>query len=183
MEGAEPAARGRQVKTDTNPTELRVMAKLDEATKRLIVMELACYRTPSEVVEIVGEKLGIKLDRRQVFDYAPYGSHGDRVPQKWRDLFDATRKQFLKDTAEIPIAQRIFRLRELNDMEQRAKARGNYALAAQLLEQAAKECGDVYTNQQRVKHSGAVATYEATPEQIDAELRELLGVTDAPEGH
>jgi hypothetical protein len=159
MEGAEPAAQGRQVKTDSNPTELRVMAKLDEATKRLIVMELAC------------------------FDYAPYGSHGDNIAQKWRDLFDATRKQFLKSTAEIPIAQRIFRLRELNDMEQRAKARGNYALAAQLLEQAAKECGDVYTNQQRVKHSGAVATYEATPEQIDAELRELLGVTDAAGGN
>lgn len=31
------------------------------------------------------------------------------------------------------------------------------ALAASLMEQAAKECGDAYTNKHKVEHSGALA--------------------------
>lgn len=158
------------------------MAKLTEDMKRTIVMELACYRTPSEVAQIVREQYGIEVSRQQVHEYDPHGSKSGDLAKKWKDLHAETRKQFLKDTSSIPVAQRAYRLRELNDMAQRAKARGNLVLAASLLEQAAKESGDVYTNKQQVKHSGAVATYEASPEQIDAELRELLGVTDASAG-
>jgi hypothetical protein len=119
--------------------------------------------------------LGIELDRRQVFDYAPYGSHRDRCAQKWRDLFDPTRAQFHENIAEIPIAHRAYRLRQLDDMFQRSNARGSYALGAQLLAQAAKECGDVLKNQQRVKHSGSVGNYEMTIGQVDRELEQLLG--------
>lgn len=158
------------------------MARLTEDVKRTIVMELACYRTPSEVAEVVREKHGIEITRQQAFEYDPNGSRGHEVAKKWKDLYAATRKAFLKDTSQIPIAQRAYRLRELNDMAQRTKANGNYVLAAQLMEQAAKESGDVYTNRQKVDVSGKLVLDGMSDEQINARAAALVRKATANAG-
>lgn len=119
------------------------MAALSDDVKLYIVQQLACYRSPSQVVEDVKETFGLKLDRRQVQKYNP-----DQCEKAacWRDRFDATRAAFLKDQAGIGIAQTSYRLRELQEMYLGARSKGNTPLAAELLEQAAKECGGAYTN-------------------------------------
>jgi hypothetical protein len=125
------------------------MAKLTEDQKRRIVQELACFRTPSEVAAIVKEEYGVEPSRQQVREYNP---RQVEVAPKWRELFDATRKAFLADQADIGIAQPSYRLRELQDWYLQAKKSKNGPLAKDLLEQAAKETGGAYTNKR--EHTG-----------------------------
>ena len=122
------------------------MAKLSEAEKRFIVQALACYDTPTQVVEAVKEEFGTVMDRGHVGCYDPTKVAGKQLAKKWRDLFDATRTAFKLDVGQIPIAQRAYRLRALQRIANKAEGMKNMPLALQVLEQAAKECGDMYVN-------------------------------------
>lgn len=128
------------------------MATLTDNVKAAIVQALACYETPSQVVEAVKAEFGVDISRQQCQLYDPNKSNGASLAKKWRDLFAATREAFLKDSAQIGISHRAVRLRRLDRMSTRAEERGNIPLAAQLIEQAAKEVGDIYTN--RREHTG-----------------------------
>lgn len=130
------------------------MAKLSEEHKVFVVQRLAMFDTPSQVVEAVKEEYGIEIPRQQVQSYDP--TVGPKPAKKWIALFEATRESFLDSASQIPIANRSVRLRRLERMAVAAEGRKNYALAAQLLEQAAKEVGEAYTNTRNIKHSGGV---------------------------
>jgi hypothetical protein len=126
------------------------MAKLPEEIKHFIVTELACRRTPSEVVERVKEEYGLPVDRRHVHIYNPTKVQAKPVAKKWVKLFEETREAFDRDQSAISIAGKNFRLRELDDLYQRAKSKGNHVLAAQHLKQAAEEAGGAYTNRREL---------------------------------
>jgi hypothetical protein len=79
----------------------------------------------------------------------PTKSAGKGLAAKWVTLFHDTRKRFREETAEIPIANRAFRLRALGRFVERAETMKNIGLAMQILEQAAKEVGDIYVNRNR----------------------------------
>ena len=130
------------------------MAELKDQHRRYIVQRLACYDTPSEVAQAVAEDFGVEIDRRQVAKYDPTGVAGRNLAKKWRQLFEETRERFEAETDQVPIAQRAFRLRELHKAYQEAKRRKNYPLAAQLLEQAAKERGEMFTNRRELTGAG-----------------------------
>lgn len=70
------------------------------------------------------------------------------------DLFHDTRKRFREETADIPIANRAFRLRAMNRFVEKAETMKNIGLAMQILEQAAKETGDIYVNRARKEEVG-----------------------------
>lgn len=157
------------------------MAKLTDAHKAFIVNQLASFMTPTEVAVAVKEQFGVEIARDQVAKYHPEAS--ETPAKKWIALFEKARKRFLKDTSDIPISHRAFRLRELDDMRRRAKARGNYQMAAQLMEQAAKEQGDSFSNKQILHHKGKIAG-DAPPDHAAATLRltallKRLGARDA----
>lgn len=144
------------------------MAKLSEAEKRFIVQALACYDTPTQVVEAVKEEFGTVIERSHVAQYDPTKASGKSVAQKWRDLFDETRKRFRQEIAEIPIADQAYRLRQLQRMSQEAMKRKNIVLAASLLEQAAKEAGGMFTNRREVSgpNGGPIPTMPTTIELV-----------------
>ncbi|ELY5202956.1 DUF2280 domain-containing protein, partial [Yersinia enterocolitica] len=73
------------------------------------------------------------------------------------DLFNSTRSRFQTEISDIPIANRAYRLRALDRMATKAESMKNFAMTAQLMEQAAKEVGDAYTNKQKVEHSGGMS--------------------------
>lgn len=125
------------------------MATLTDDVKAFIVQALACFDTPSQVVDAVKDEYGIDVTRQQVQTYDPTKQLGKALSKKWRELFEATRARFLKETAEIPIASQSFRLRALQKMYEKTAARGNVPLAAQLIEQAAKESGGMFLNRNR----------------------------------
>ncbi|WP_238866475.1 DUF2280 domain-containing protein [Achromobacter xylosoxidans] len=129
------------------------MAKLTDAHKHFIVQALACWDRPSQVSEAVKEEFGMDVPRMQIAQYDPTKVAGKDLAKKWRDLFEATRKRFREEVAEIPIADQAFRLRQLDRIYDKHISRGNVIGAAGVLEQAAKEVGGAFTNKR--EHTGA----------------------------
>lgn len=124
--------------------------KLSDEAKTYVVQALACFETPSEVAEAVNREFGVEITKQSVEKYDPTKVAGANVAKRWRQLFEATRKAFLEDTATIAISHRAVRLKALQRMAEKAERMKNYPLAAQLYEQAAKEVGDAYTNRRQL---------------------------------
>lgn len=120
------------------------MAALKEDVKLFIVQCLACYDTPSKVVDSVKEQFEIPVTRPQVQAYDPTKKAGEYLSQKFKDIFFETRKAFLDESIEVPIANKIFRLRSLQSMHDYYVSRKNFVQAQSVLEQAAKEIGNMY---------------------------------------
>ncbi|HBS7970269.1 TPA: DUF2280 domain-containing protein [Klebsiella pneumoniae] len=130
------------------------MAALKPEVKAVIVQMLACYDTPSQVVEAVQKDFGITITRQQVETHDPTKVSGKTLAKKWVDLFNRTRDRFLNEISDIPIANKAYRLRVLQRMSTTAEGMKNLGMTAQLLEQAAKEVGDAYSNKQKVELTG-----------------------------
>lgn len=154
------------------------MAALSTAVKAFIVQSLACYETPAKVIELVKLEFGLVVSRQQVSQYCPGNSMAAKLSQKWVDLFHATRERFQTEIADIPIANKAYRLRVLNRMSVRAEEMKNIGMTAQLLVQAAKEVGGVYTNQQKVEHTGKnggpIESATLTRDEYKQARREML---------
>ncbi|MCP1119643.1 DUF2280 domain-containing protein [Robbsia andropogonis] len=125
------------------------MATLTEDVKAFIVQALACFDTPSQVSAAVKEEFGVEVARMQVAAYDPTKQSGKGMAKKWKEIFAATRKQFLEETGAIPIANQSFRLRALQKLYEKTERRGNVVVAADLIEQAAKEVGGMFVNKMR----------------------------------
>ena len=120
------------------------MAVLTDEIKEFIVKGLACYDTPTFLVDAVWANFGIEITRQQVFEYDPR-----RAAQRWRDLHAAARAAFLSEAAEISITHKLVRLRMLDRMAHGCE-RNSVALALTCLKQAAMECGGMYENRRPV---------------------------------
>lgn len=130
--------------------------KLGEEIKTYIVQALACFDSPSTAAASVKKEFGVEVSRQLVESHDPTKRAGSGLPEKWRVLFAASRKTFIEDTSLIGIAHRSVRLRKLAGQVELNETRGNSAMVATLLEQAAKEMGDAFTNRQKLEHSGAL---------------------------
>lgn len=154
------------------------MAALKGEVKAFIVQSLACFDTPSVVVDSVKKEFGIAVSRQQVESHDPTKVNGRGLAQKWVDMFNTTRERFQTELADIPIANKAFRLRALDRMATRTETMRNFALTAQLIEQAAKECGGAYTNKQKVEHTGKdggpIESSALTPEEYKQARQEML---------
>lgn len=126
------------------------MAKLSEYQKIAIIQRLACFDTPTDVVKFVKEEFNIDISRQHVQQYDPTKHAGRQLSKKWKELFNNTREAFKQDITQISISHRSVRLAKIQRMVERAEKMGNLPLAAQLLEQAAKEVGDHFTNLRKV---------------------------------
>lgn len=128
--------------------------KLTEEGRAFVVAQLAAFDPPSVVVQAVREEFGVDITPQTVESYDPTKRAGAKLQKKWRDLFFETRKAFIEGKAEIGIAHKTVRLRALERLIRRTEKGGNVSLTAQLLEQAAKESGDAYTNRHRHELTG-----------------------------
>lgn len=134
------------------------MAVLPDTVKTRITQGLACFDTPSQVAKDILAEFGLTVTPQQCEAYDPTKRSGERLGKKFRAIFETTRKTFLADTSTIAVSHRAVRLRKLGRAADLAEQRGNLPLMAQLLEQAAREAGDAFTNKQRLEHSGSIAT-------------------------
>jgi len=124
------------------------MAALNSEVKAFIVQALACFDTPSQVAEAVKREFNVEVTRQQVETHDPTKRCSKTLAKRWVEMFHEARARFREETMDIPIANRAYRLRALGRMAEKAESMKNMALTAQLLEQAAKEVGDVYVNRQ-----------------------------------
>ncbi|HHO9700191.1 TPA: DUF2280 domain-containing protein [Citrobacter braakii] len=154
------------------------MATLKGEVKAFIVQSLACFDTPSQVVELVKKEFGLSITRQQVESHDPTKANGRGLAQKWVDMFNATRERFQNEISDIPIANKAYRLRVLDRMAARAEGMKNLALTAEIIEQAAKECGDAYTNKHKFEHSGpnggAIQTITMSKEEYKSARQEMM---------
>lgn len=142
------------------------MAALKPEIKAFIVQSVACFDTPSQVVESVLKEFGIQITRQQVEQNDPTKISGKGLAQKWVDLFNRTRDRFLNEISDIPIANKAYRLRVLQRMSTTAENMKNIGMTAQLLEQAAKEVGEAYSNKQKVEHTSPDGSMSPRPTTI-----------------
>lgn len=154
------------------------MAALKPEVRAFIVQELACFDTPSQIVESVQKEFKVQVTRQQVASHDPTKAAGKGLAQKWVDLFNRTRDRFLKEISDIPIANKAYRLRVLQRMSTTAEGMKNLGMTAQLLEQAAKEVGDAYTNKHKFEHSGpnggAIQTITMSKEEYKSARQEMM---------
>ncbi|HHB9141848.1 TPA: DUF2280 domain-containing protein [Klebsiella pneumoniae] len=154
------------------------MAALKGEVKAFIVQSLACFDTPSQVVGSVKKEFGLSITRQQVESHDPTKANGRGLAQKWVAMFNATRERFQNEISDIPIANKAYRLRVLDRMATRAEGMKNLALTAEIIEQAAKECGDAYTNKHKFEHSGpnggAIQTITMSKEEYKSARQEMM---------
>ncbi|EIW9588917.1 DUF2280 domain-containing protein [Klebsiella pneumoniae] len=154
------------------------MAALKPEIKAFIVQSVACFDTPSQVVESVLKEFGIQITRQQVEQNDPTKISGKGLAKKWVDMFNATRDRFLNEISDIPIANKAYRLRVLDRMATNSEKMKNYGMTSQLIEQAAKEMGDAYTNKHKFEHSGpnggAIQTITMSKEEYKSARQEMM---------
>ncbi|WP_122613853.1 DUF2280 domain-containing protein [Pseudomonas viridiflava] len=141
------------------------MTALPPEVKAFIVQALACFDSPSQVAEAVRANFGLVVSRQLVETNDPTKRCSRGLAKRWVTLFEDTRASFRETMVEVPVANRAYRLRALGRMFEEAEARGNIAQGLKLLEQAAKECGDIYTNC-RVK-ADDLAGGDAAPVRVE----------------
>ncbi len=113
------------------------MAALKEPVKIFIVQYLACFETPQQVVDTVKQDFNIEITRQQVALYDPTKVAGRNLSKKLKDLFERTRKDFRENIEDIAIANKAFRLRELQKMYEDSGR--NKRVKQNLLKQAFQE--------------------------------------------
>ena len=130
--------------------ETKPAPKLSDEARAFVVQALACFETPSAVVASVRREFGAEISAQAVEAYDPTKRAGRHLSERWRVMFETKRAAFLADIAAIGISHKAVRLRELDKLFHRASVMGNLALAADLLEQAAREMGGAYTNRREL---------------------------------
>ena len=154
------------------------MAALKPEVRAFIIQELACFETPSQIVESVQKEFKVQVTRQQVASHDPTKVAGKGLAQKWVELFNLTRDRFLNEISDIPIANKAYRLRVLDRMATNAEKMKSYGMTSQLIEQAAKEMGDAYTNKHKFEHSGpnggAIQTITMSKEEYKSARQEMM---------
>ncbi len=153
------------------------MARLKYEVKLYIVRALACFDTPTEVQKSIKENFGITTSLQNITAYDPTNRMGKDLSKDLVSEFHATRKLFKENLDSIPIANKVYRLQKMqNIINSNTK---NSMLVLQTLEQAAKEVGEVYTNQSKKVLSGPngqaieVNLNNMSESEIDARIAEL----------
>jgi len=126
------------------------MATLKDTERKQIVERLACYESPSDVAAWATSAFGKEIERQQVEHYDP--TRSDETGQRWVELFEETRKTFNEDASRVAIAQKLWRLRQLQKIA--ADESTEQADRLKAMEQAAKEVGEAYTNKRLLEHTG-----------------------------
>ncbi|HEE5436315.1 TPA: DUF2280 domain-containing protein [Acinetobacter baumannii] len=89
------------------------MATLKEPIKIFIVQSLACFDTHQQVADAVKQEFGVEILRQQVAAYDPTKPAGKNLSKKLTTLFNKTRADFQKNVYDIPLANKAYRLKEL----------------------------------------------------------------------
>ncbi len=159
--------------------------RLTDVEKAFVVQELACFGSPKEVSDALMDEHGVQLAPQNIECYDPNKRAGQHLAKKWRELFEHTRQAFLDHVeTQVPHAHKAVRIKKLARAADAFESRGNYVATADMLERVAKECGNVHTNRRELtgKNRGPIQFKDAsnmTPDEIDAELRELTGKSPA----
>jgi hypothetical protein len=143
--------------------------ELPGEVKAYIVQRLACFDTPTRVAKAVKDEFDVTVSRQRVHYYDPTHRMGRALMPELAALFRQTREKFLNDPPQSPIFKRNYRLAVLQRALDIAEARGQLVEVRAILEQAAKEEGEAFTNRLKLEHTGKdgeAIKVEATRERL-----------------
>ena len=152
------------------------MAALKEPVKIFIVQSLACFDTPQQVADAVQQRFGIEIDRRQCEGYDPTKFSGRNLSKKLKDLFEHSRKEFKRNIEDIAIANKAFRLKELQGMYDDSGK--NKRLKQNLLKQAFQETDGRVTRQEIDHTTNGESIQTTAPVTKNAYLKARQEVVD-----
>jgi len=149
------------------------MAALKEPVKMFIVQSLACFETPQQVADAVRERYGIEIDRQQVASYDPTKATCRGISKALKKLFEDTRRDFRANIENIAIANKAFRLMELQKMYEDSGK--NKRAKQNLLKQAFQETDGRVTKQEITGPNGGsiktentnTNTHQFTPDELN----------------
>ncbi len=128
-----------------------------------IIRQLACYATNQETRDFIKENFETEVTAAYVSRHHPANKTAANLSQELIDLFWETRDNFQRGLDDCGIVYRAYRLRKLDEMCRKAIDSKQFSLAAQLMEQAAKELGGAFESR---KNQGAI-TLETLQSAID----------------
>lgn len=149
------------------------MANLTDDIKTLIVDRLACFVTPSQIIEELRKDHNLTVNSNQVVYYNPRAAQSRHIHPKWVELFESRRKAFVIRVSDLPGYHQAYRLSVLQALLEKNLANGKTAsprLTMEILKQMAEEAGDKYTNKIKNEISGSlnVSNFgKLTDEQLD----------------
>lgn len=147
------------------------MATIKKEIKLFIVQQFALFASSGEIIDLVKDEFDVVVTKQQIHFYN--GDRNEKLPEEWRKIFNKTRTEFEEGKLKIPIAEKHYRLNELNKIYQKQKSAKSQNTKAMkdTLEQAAKESGDAFSNRIKhdvdatVQHSVVRVPPKLTPEQ------------------
>lgn len=172
---ASTAPRG--AKADAEGASKRPEPKLTDEMRAFVVVQNASFVPPRTVAAAVKEHWGVEITPQAVEAYDPTKVAGSGLSERWKGVFAEARKRAIDEDADIGVAHRNVRLAALDRMARKAEGQGNLVTAAALLEQAAKEKGDLFTNARVLRGAGANGGHV-----VDG-LAELLSLVDGGTRH
>lgn len=130
------------------------MATLTTGQQAFVVTALAQFNTPTEVVELVKQEFGLEVSRQQVAYYDPSSRATGTPAKRWRELHEEARKRYIENVEEVALAHERYRLETLQRVLRRRLEVKDDHTVLDVLEQAAKERGRVYTNVRDIQSKG-----------------------------
>lgn len=129
--------------------------KLERVHQIFIVQQLAMFERGVNIQKALKDEFEIEISRAGI---SYYNISNPDLPKEFKKLFTKIRNDFLKNSAKIPIANKSYRLQKLYKLyeaeEDKHPAIQSPKTMRALLEQAAKESGDAYSNKQKVELTG-----------------------------
>ena len=148
---------------------------LDERQKAWLVTAFACYKRSGEVLRDFAAEFGFNIPKNQASKYNLSDIRTDeqakaRGCRKWMPLWKESRQRFETGVMDIPIANKVYRIKKLDEMFECAYGNGSIQTAAGLLEQAAKEMGGAFSNARRLE--GAIEHMHEHEHHIPDDVRD-----------
>lgn len=144
---------------------------LTDESRAFIVTQFAMYLTAQQVADLVNAEFGLRINRQNANRYNPESMAGRKMAPKWKKLHAEVRERFHESHTAIPMANRNARLRQLQAHYEEALSQKNRTQCLSILEQIAKEVGNVHSDTRKVHHSG---TIESEPPMSIEEKRNYV---------
>ena len=128
--------------------------KVPDEVAEYIVGRFAMWETPDEIAGQIKDLFNVEFNKQTICQYNMSRPANKHMGRKWHEMFAAARERFLTNIYDIPLANKAYRLKFLDEMAHDAKKSKNRPLASQIAEQAAKEVGDAYSSKRKIELTG-----------------------------
>ena len=148
-------------------------SKLTEAQKVEVVLRLAGYDSAPAIARSLKEEFGINIRAGSISLYDPTSHKGRQCPKRWATLFHETRAKIVAGLSDIGVANKMVRVRWLDQMARSQMAANNTPEARALIRQAAEEMGEGVRH--RHDHHGVFLHRDLTEVELNARIAAVAG--------